>query len=191
MANHRLTVASGVRGLAILRGTVIVGSEDTFVVTQGTYDALSEQIADGALIDNGTTTDDPTFEEVDAAAAEAGPVAAEVMVAVSDETTAITPGAGKVTFRMPYAMEVSEVRASLNDPSTAGGPVTVDITAGGVSIFSTPLTIDNTETTSVTATTAAVISGGSLSDNAEVVIDVDTAGTGATGLKVTLIGTRV
>jgi hypothetical protein len=57
-------------------------------------------------------------------------------------------------------------------------------------IFSTTLTIDATEKTSTTAATAAVISDASLADDAEITIDIDTAGTGAKGLKVTFIGTR-
>lgn len=39
------------------------------------------------------------------------------MIACSDETTALTTGTGKVTFRTPYAFTVSEVRATL---TTAG-----------------------------------------------------------------------
>jgi hypothetical protein len=112
------------------------------------------------------------------------------MVAVSDETTAITTGTAKTTFRMPYAMNLTGVRASLNTASSSGIP-TVDINEGGTSILSTKLTIDAGEKTSVTAATQAVISDASLADDAEITIDIDVAGTGAKGLKVTLIGTRV
>lgn len=34
-------------------------------------------------------------------------------IAVSDETTALTTGIGKMTFRMPYAFEISDIRASV------------------------------------------------------------------------------
>tara|TARA_R100001086_G_scaffold245696_1_gene176940 strand:+ start:951 stop:1619 length:669 start_codon:yes stop_codon:yes gene_type:complete len=111
-------------------------------------------------------------------------------IAVSDETTALTTGTGKVTFRMPYAMELTEVRASLVTASTSGA-VTIDVNEGGVSIFSTALTIDQDEKTSTTAATPAVISDSSLADDAEITIDIDGAGTGAAGLKVMLIGSRV
>jgi hypothetical protein len=37
------------------------------------------------------------------------------ILACSDETTALTTGTSKVTFRMPYAFTVTEVRASLDD----------------------------------------------------------------------------
>jgi len=112
-----------------------------------------------------------------------------LIVAVSDETTAITTGAAKVTFRMPWAMTLSTVRANLSTASTSGIPA-IDVNEGGVSIFSTTLTIDANEKTSTTAATAAVISDASLADDAEITIDIDTAGTGAKGLKVTFIGTR-
>jgi hypothetical protein len=113
-----------------------------------------------------------------------------LIIAVGDETTAITVGAAKVTFRMPYAFTlVGLPRASLTTASSSGNPA-IDINDGGVSIFSTTLTIDANEKTSTTATTPAVVSDSSLADDAEITIDIDTAGTGAAGLKVTLIGRR-
>lgn len=112
-----------------------------------------------------------------------------LIVAVGDETTALTTGTAKVTFRMPFAMTLTAVRASLTTASSSGTP-TVDINDGGTTILSTKLTIDANERTSTTAATAAVISDTGLADDAEITIDVDTAGTGAAGLKVYLIGTR-
>lgn len=112
-----------------------------------------------------------------------------VMIAVSDETTAITTGTAKVTFRMPWAMTLTAVRASLTTASSSGIP-TVDINEGGTTILSTKLTIDASEKTSTTAATAAVISDATLADDAEITVDIDVAGTGAKGLKVYLIGTR-
>jgi hypothetical protein len=116
----------------------------------------------------------------------------EVQVAASDETTALTTGTAKVTFRMPYAMTITAVRASLSTAQASGSIFTVDINEGGTTILSTKLTIDNTEKTSTTAATAAVISDTALADDAEITIDIDQIGDGtAKGLKVTIIGTRV
>ena len=112
-----------------------------------------------------------------------------VIIAVSDESTAITTGTAKVTFRMPYALTLTGVRASVNTASSSG-VVTVDINEGGVSVLSTTLTIDANEKTSTTAATPVVISDTSLADDAEITIDIDTAGTGAKGLKVILLGKR-
>ena len=114
-----------------------------------------------------------------------------LVLAASDESTALTTGTGKVTFRMPYAMTLSAVRCSLTTAQTSGSIFTVDINDGGTTILSTKLTIDNTEKTSTTAATAAVISDVNLADDAEITIDIDQVGDGtAKGLKITLIGTR-
>ena len=114
-----------------------------------------------------------------------------IIVAASDETTALTTGTSKITFRMPYAFTLTAVRASLTTAQTSGSIFTVDINDSGATILSTKLTIDNTEKTSTTAATAPVISDTSLADDAEITIDIDQIGDGtAKGLKITLIGTR-
>ena len=46
-----------------------------------------------------------------------------MIIAASDETTALTTGTAKVTFRMPAAVTLSEVRASLTTANTSGGPL--------------------------------------------------------------------
>jgi hypothetical protein len=113
----------------------------------------------------------------------------ELVVAASDETTALATGTAKITFRMPRAVTLTAVRASLTTAQASGSIFTVDINEGGSSILSTKLTIDNTETTSTTAATPPVISDTSLADDAEITIDIDQIGNGtAKGLKVMLIG---
>jgi hypothetical protein len=113
----------------------------------------------------------------------------ELVVAASDETTALTTGTAKITFRMPRAVTLTAVRASLTTAQASGTIFTVDINEGGSSILSTKLTIDNTETTSTTAATPPVISDAALADDAEITIDIDQIGNGtAKGLKVMLIG---
>ena len=112
------------------------------------------------------------------------------MMACSDETTALTAGTDKVKFRMPYAFTVTEVRASLSTAGTGAQLVTVDIHESGTTILSTKITIDATETTSVTAATAPVISDTLLADDAEITVDIDLIDTGGVskGLKVAIIG---
>lgn len=112
-----------------------------------------------------------------------------IVVALSDETTAIATGTAVVTFRMPFAMTLTAVRASLSTASSSGTP-TFDINEGGSTILSTKITIDANEKTSTTAATAAVISDTALADDAEMTVDIDVAGTGAKGAKVYLIGRR-
>jgi len=120
------------------------------------------------------------------------PIPVYIQLACSDETTALTTGGAKITFRTPCAMTLTEVRASLTSVQSSGNIFTVDINDAGASILSTALTIDNLELTSTTATTPAVISNSALANDAEITIDIDQIGNStAKGLKVTLIGTRV
>ena len=115
----------------------------------------------------------------------------EIQLAASDETTALTTGTAKVTFRLPTAFTLTGVRASLTTAQASGSIFTVDINQSGTSILSTKLTIDNTEKTSTTAATPATITTSALTDDAEITVDIDQIGNGtATGLKITLIGTR-
>jgi hypothetical protein len=114
------------------------------------------------------------------------------VVALSDEATAITTGTAKVTMRAPYAFSITSIpRASLSTASTSGLP-TVDINVAGSSILTNLLTIDADELTSTTAATAATLTNNptSVSDDAEITFDIDVAGTGAKGLKVTIFHTK-
>jgi hypothetical protein len=117
-------------------------------------------------------------------------IPSEIMTAASDETTAIVTATGVMQFRMPYAMTGTSVRVSLGS-ACATGTFTVDVNVGGVTVLSTKVTVDATEKTSTTAAVPAVLSVTAWADDAIVTIDVDNQGDGtATGLKVTMIGTR-
>lgn len=116
-----------------------------------------------------------------------------LVVACSDETTALTTGTEKVTFRMPWATTLYAVRASLSTAQASGSTFTVDINVNGSTILSTKLTIDNTEKTSVTAATAFAFSSTDpvIQTDDEITIDIDQVGDGtAKGLKVTFLGVR-
>jgi hypothetical protein len=111
-------------------------------------------------------------------------------VALSDETTSITTGTSKVTFRAPFAMTLTKIpRASLANAGT-GTSTVVDINKSGTSILSTKLTIDATQKTSTTSATTAVLSSSTITDDEEITIDIDAAGTAARGLKVTIFYKR-
>lgn len=114
-----------------------------------------------------------------------------ILIPVTGDSSLVTTGTGKVHFRMPFAMTVTAVRASLTTAQSSGNILTIDINDSGTTILSTKLTIDNTEKTSTTAATAAVISDTDLADDAEITIDVDQVGAGdAAGLKVLIGGYR-
>lgn len=113
-------------------------------------------------------------------------------VIVVPEGTTVTTGTAKVTFRMPRAFRMLDVRASLKTASSSGAPA-IDVNKNGTTAFSTVITIDASEKTSVTAATAAVFTDSAArdwGDDDEITIDVDTAGTGADGLKLTFRGIR-
>ena len=149
--------------------------------TTWTYAWTVETFAWSTLIKNSTSPYWSAVIPVVQAATET------IVVALSDETTALTTGLAKTTIRMPYRFTLTNVRASLTTASTAGIP-TVDINRNGTSIFSTLLTIDATEKSSKTAAMPCALSTATLEDDDEITFDIDVSGTGATGLKVYLIG---
>lgn len=114
----------------------------------------------------------------------------EFCFAVTDEITAITTGNKKVIVRPSYAISVSSVIATVSTASTSG-VITVDVNENSVSIFSTLMTIDANEFSNFTAATGAVVSDSNISKLSELSVDVDGAGTDATGLKVCILGTRL
>ena len=113
------------------------------------------------------------------------------VIACSDETTDLTTGTAKVTFRMPTAGTLTEVKATVTT-APVGSDLIVDINEAGTSVLSTKLSIDDGEKTSETAATPPVISDSALADDAEITIDIDQVGSGTAGagLKVTLYVTR-
>lgn len=115
-----------------------------------------------------------------------------IQFAVSDETSALITGTSKITFRMPYAITLSEVRASVGTAPT-GANLVVDINENGSTVLSTKLSIDAGEKTSTTAVTPSVISDANLADDAEITVDIDQIGStvAGAGLKITLKGTAV
>ena len=109
---------------------------------------------------------------------------------VGDETTAITTGTSKLTRRAPFSFTITDVRASLSTAQTSGALFTVNVKKNGTTIFSTKITLDNTERTSTTAAALPVLSTTALTSDDELTVDVDQVGDGtAKGLKVYLIGT--
>ena len=114
-----------------------------------------------------------------------------ILLACSDETTALTVGTGKVTFRCPFAFYVTGVSASVTT-APVGSTIICDINEAGSTILSTKLSIDASEKTSTSAASAVVISDASIAADAEITVDIDQIGssTAGAGLKVKLDGYR-
>ena len=114
-----------------------------------------------------------------------------ILLACSDETTALTVGTGKVTFRCPFAFTITGVSASVTT-APVGSTIICDINEAGSTILSTKLSIDASEKTSTSAASAAVISDANIAADAEITVDIDQIGssTAGAGLKVKLDGYR-
>jgi len=116
-----------------------------------------------------------------------------IAIACSDETTALATATAQVTFHMPYAFTLTNVKAGVTT-APVGSTLIVDINEAGSSIFGTnKLSIDASEKTSATAATAVSMSGGAgpaLAADALMTVDIDQVGssTAGTGLKIYLIG---
>jgi hypothetical protein len=114
-----------------------------------------------------------------------------LVVAVSDEATAITTGTGKVSFFVPYNFTLTEVFIGVGTTSSSG-LVTMDVKLNGTTIFSTLPSIGSPQNTSGagTGSVAAVISSAALSKYDKITVDITAAGTGAKAAKCYLIGHR-
>lgn len=99
--------------------------------------------------------------------------------ALTDETTPIATTGVFKRKRVP-ANTVLEVRASLNN-SSATGSFVFDIQEAGVSILGVPLSIDQGETSSLTASSAATITAPNIADDAILSFLVTSAGSTAAG----------
>lgn len=172
--------------------TTAVAAFDALAPTTTKGDLIVSNGTDNIRVAVGATNGHVlTVDSAQASGVKWGGLPFEYSAAVSDEATALTAGTAKLTFRMPCAMTVTSVRASVGTAPT-GSTLIVDINENGTSILSTKLSIDATEKTSTTAAVPAVISDSALADDAEITIDIDQIGStiAGAGLKVTLIGTR-
>jgi len=117
-----------------------------------------------------------------------------IIVALSDETTVLSAASTSVplfSMRAPYAITLTEIRASVNIAGTGAALVTIDVHESGTTLMdTTKVTIDATEKTSTTAATTGVISDSAIADDAllEFFLDVRDTNNVATGLKIALIG---
>ena len=113
----------------------------------------------------------------------------ELAYAITDETTTIFSVLEAAKFHVPRSFTLTEVWASVSFQSSSG-PITIDINKNGSSIFSTRLTIDENEYTSLTAAVAPVLNTITFTKGDRITVDIDQGGANATGLKIYLLGTR-
>lgn len=152
---------------------------------------LNTELYDGSVTSSVSATVNVGTTNITTTINPGGKIVDALIIACSDETTALTTGTAKVSFRMPYALTLTSVRANLVTAQTSGSIFTVNVKKNGTTVFSTKPTIDNTETSTQTAATPSILSTTALADDDLITVDIDQIGGGtAKGLKIALIGTR-
>lgn len=112
-----------------------------------------------------------------------------IVIACSDNTTALTVGV-KVTFYMPYAFTLTDIRASVLTAPTGAGLI-VDVHDAGTTVMATDkLDIDVSEFHTKDCATQPAITDSALANNAKIEIEIDQVGStiAGAGLTVYLIG---
>ena len=169
----------GTGGTTHTTGSVLLGNGTSGITNTGV-------IADNTfIVGNGSGA--PSLETGATARTSMGVSRLEsFIIAASDETSIITAGDNKVRFAMPYAFTVTEVKAHLNTASSSGN-VHIQVTEAGASNSITSAVV-NLGTGTAAATTSFADS--SLAEDAIIGVNIESgqAGTGAVGLKVTILG---
>jgi hypothetical protein len=118
--------------------------------------------------------------------AKAVPNLRAVVLPVTGETAALAAGTNLFKMHLPFAFKVTDVKLGVNTASTTGN-ITVNVKAGGTTLFSTKPTIaQGAEASGVAG--KPVLSLTDIASDAALTVDIDAAGTGAKGLKVYVIG---
>lgn len=111
--------------------------------------------------------------------------------AVSDEVTALTAGTNKITLHWLHQnVTITEIQAGLSTVQTSGSRLTIDVKKNGVSMFSTLLSFDNAEDTTLTSSILPVLASTAIAKGDKITVDITQIGDGsAKGLKIYVMGT--
>lgn len=118
-----------------------------------------------------------------------------MMLAVTDESSLLTTGTAKVTYRTPFALNLYKLPRTSLVTSSASGNVVIDVKYNGTSIYGVgnKTTIDVANNSSVGSSTQPnlLTMNTNIPDDAVVTVDIVSAGTNARGLKLILYALRV
>ena len=104
---------------------------------------------------------------------------------LSDMSTALTTGTGKAIWFAPEPGTLVDVWLGVGTVSSSG-VVRIDMNDSGGSVFTTRPSINASEATSLTGTTAVLDGTVSFTKGDRFTFDIDDAGTGAKALTVTV-----
>lgn len=103
------------------------------------------------------------------------------VIFISDMTSDLTTGTGKIEFLVPYAATVTAIEASVATAPT-GSSIIIDVNEAGTSLMtSNKCEIEATETSTTTAATAPGETDTSLAQWAVLTIDIDQVGSTTAG----------
>jgi len=151
----------------------------------GGTDLATDSFTDTTNFDNNLSDADDTVQKAldtldDLVIAGAGDEL--IGFAFNDETTDIEAAKTVLSYAMPnFATVLTHVSVNLKTAPT-GSTAIFDINEGGVSVLSTKISIDATETNSETAATPPVISDSAIAANAIITLDVDQKGSTIAGV---------
>ena len=116
----------------------------------------------------------------------------DFIFACGDEVTNLNVSVSAGVFRIPFAMYLSSIRASVNTGPLGSG-IVIDVKQNGSSLLSTLLTIDENTETSVVAYVPHVIFDPILIDDAKISVDIQQVGStfAGSGLKLVFKGYRI
>ena len=110
--------------------------------------------------------------------------------AAADQTAVLTAGTSIFVRPGMPAMEIYSVRGTVSGASSLG-VVTYDLNDDTTTMLSTKITVDANEYSSVDALNPPVISVRTHANNWTLKMDIDTAGTGAKGWGIDIVGRRL
>lgn len=196
-ANGEIIVALGIDGRPLNDGAALEDVNDNEVMEFGVAaSAVNHPKASNAATGNaptieaagGDTNIDLVLKGKGTGIVKGADIA--IPVAISDETTALTTGTGKLTYYMPRAFTLTGIHACVTT-APVGSSLIIDVNDGGTSIMTTnKLVIDAGENDTTTAATAPTLTDTALAAGAAITFDIDQVGstTAGAGAKVTLMG---
>ena len=172
---------------ATIVGTIATGTWEGTAITTNFIGA--DSIDGTKMADNAVNSEHYTDGSIDLAHISTGAKTEALVIAASDNTTALATGI-VFTFYMPYAMTLTDIRASvLTAPTDA--TLIVDVHDAGTTIMTTDkLDIETTKFHTKDATTQPTLTDTALANNSKIEIIVDQIGSSVAGagLVVYLIG---
>ena len=103
------------------------------------------------------------------------------VIACADEISDLETGDDKAQIQLPFAFELTSISANENIAST-GADINIQVQEDNVNIMSgVGITIDATETSSLTSVTSPTITDSTLASGSIISVDLDQIGSGDTG----------